>query len=47
MSEPKDGTDYIIDNDLSNGYALVKADTGLKSFSFTGLSENTTYYFEI
>ncbi|HCX73957.1 MAG TPA: hypothetical protein DHM37_09585, partial [Candidatus Cloacimonas sp.] len=45
---PADGTDPTEDTDLSDGTALVKVAHGAKgSYSFTSLSELTTYYFKI
>jgi hypothetical protein len=48
FSDPVDGTDPSEDTDLSDGTALVKVAHGAKgSYSFTSLTELTTYYFRI
>ncbi|MDN5354751.1 MAG: hypothetical protein PWQ09_1507 [Candidatus Cloacimonadota bacterium] len=48
FTDPADGTDPTEDTDLSDGTALVKVAHGAKgSYSFTSLSELTTYYFKI
>ena len=46
ITNPDDGTDPGEDTDLSDGSAVVNVTSGT-SHSFTGLSENTTYYFKI
>ncbi|NOZ35858.1 MAG: T9SS type A sorting domain-containing protein [Chlorobi bacterium] len=48
FSDPVDGTDPATDTDLSDGSAVVKVAYGATgSYSFTGLSASTTYYFKI
>ncbi len=47
FSDPVDGTDPATDADLSDGYAIIKVTQGTESYSFTGLSASTTYYFKI
>jgi len=45
--DPVDGTDPTQDADLSDGNALVKVAQGGESYSFTGLTASTTYYFKV
>ncbi|HKK60551.1 MAG TPA: endonuclease, partial [Salinivirga sp.] len=48
FSDPSDGTDPAEDTDLSDGSAVVKVAHGSgASYSFTGLSAETQYYFKI
>ncbi len=48
FTDPVDGTDPATDSDLSDGSAIVKVAHGSKgTYSFTGLSASTTYYFKI
>ncbi len=48
FTSPVDGTDPTADSDLSDGSALVKVAHGAKgSYSFSGLSATTQYYFQI
>ncbi|MEA2042776.1 MAG: endonuclease [Bacteroidota bacterium] len=48
FSDPVDATDPAADSNLSDGSALVKASHGSGgTYSFTGLSGSTTYYFKI
>jgi len=47
FTDPTDGTDPAEDTDLSDGTALVKVAYGNESYSFTGLSATTQYYFKI
>ena len=47
FTAPVDGTDPSADADLSDGSALVKIAHGVESQTFTGLDDNTTYYFKI
>src|SRR6056297_194917 len=44
---PVDGTDPTLDNDLSDGEAVVKAGYGSQNYAFTGLLSETTYHFSI
>lgn len=46
FSDPVDGTDPSNDNDLSDGSAVVQVNHGIESYSFSGLTGETTYYFK-
>lgn len=48
ISQPTDGNDPALDNDLSDGSAVVKKSYGSgNSQTFQGLSKNTQYHFQI
>lgn len=48
LTNPSDGYYPTEDSDLSDGFAMVRVGHGAKgSTSFSGLSEETTYYFQI
>ena len=47
FSAPTDGTAPVVDDDLSNGSAVVTVDQGTGTYSFTGLVAGTTYHFQI
>ena len=47
FTDPVDGTDPSTDTDMSDGSGLVKVSHGTQSYSFTGLSAETTYYFKM
>ena len=48
FSDPEDGTPPVIDSDLSDGTAVVTVNHGTGgSYTFTGLTASTTYYFKI
>ncbi|MBI9067297.1 MAG: lamin tail domain-containing protein [Salinivirgaceae bacterium] len=47
FSAPVDGTPQVNDVDLSDGSAVVNVAAGTQTLDFTGLSENTAYYFTI
>jgi len=47
FTNPVDGTDPSTDTDLSDGTGVVKVSHGLGSYSLTGLSAETTYYFKM
>lgn len=47
FTAPSDGTDPSIDTDLSDGSGVMKVSHGTGSYSFTGLSAETTYYFKM
>jgi len=48
FDDPVDGTDPATDTNLADGSALVKVAHGARgSYSFTGLTANTHYYFKI
>ena len=47
FTAPTDGTAPVVDDDLSNGSAVVTVDQGTGTYSFTGLAAGTTYHFQI
>ncbi len=48
LNQPTDGNDPVIDQDLSDGSAIVKVNYGSSgNYSFKGLSGNTVYHFQI
>jgi endonuclease I len=46
FSSPVDGTEPSEDSDLSDGSAIVKVAQSNQSYTFSGLSGETTYYFK-
>lgn len=47
LTIPVDGTDSADDTDLSDGDAIVKVDAGIEGYTFAGLTQGETYYFQI
>ena len=47
ISAPSDGSTESDDSDLSDGSAVMNVAHGSESYTFTGLSSETTYYFKI
>lgn len=47
INDPTDATSEADDEDLSDGGGAKNVSYGVKSFSFTNLNPNTTYYFKI
>ncbi len=47
ITAPTDGTDESDDTDLSDGSGAVNMSHGTTSYSWTGLTASTTYYFKI
>jgi len=48
FTAPVDGTDVVVDSDISDGFAVVKVAQDLRQFNgFTGTKGNTTYYFKM
>ena len=47
FTAPTDTNDPTIDTNLSDGSAVVKVTHGTESYSFTGLTAETTYYFKM
>jgi endonuclease I len=47
ISDPVDGTAETSDSDLSDGTGAANVSYGTQSYTFSGLSATTTYYFKI
>ena len=47
FTAPTDGTAPTVDKDLSNGEAVVTVNQGTGTYSFIGLTADTTYHFQI
>jgi len=45
--DPVDGVAELSDSDLSDGTGVANVSYGIQSYSFSGLSATTTYYFKI
>jgi endonuclease I len=47
FTSPVDGTEQSDDTDISDNEGRVNVSHGVQTYTFTGLTDNTTYYFEI
>lgn len=47
FTDPVDGTAQADDTDLSDGSSVVNVAFGVETYQWTGLTENTTYYFKM
>ncbi len=47
IADPVDGTQEADDTDLSDGSGVVNVAHGVEAYNWTGLTEETTYYFKI
>ena len=47
FTDPVDGTDISVDNDLTDGTGMVKVNQGKQSYSSWNINSTATYYFKI